>query len=251
MNKELQEVVDRVKLPAYFVMLLWIIHAFKSLIGQHWTRFGIFSQELDGLKGILFAPLIHADWLHLASNSLPFFITGSLMMLFYPLVAPRAFLMMYFFTGFMVWLFARTGVYHVGASGVVYAMVSFLFWSGIFRRSPKAIFLGLTILAIYGGMFEGILPKQPGVSWESHLLGGLVGIFVAYYFKSELEADEVPEKKWVHVPYEDRPFFLSRDVFDMTREERRLRDEALARQAWLEQQQALMGGEWNSSNTWD
>lgn len=248
MSKELQQIIDRVKLPATFVIFIWVLHLLKTITGQSWTQFGIYSQELDGIKGILFSPLIHGDWLHLASNSLPFFITGSMMMLFYPSVAPRAFVMMYFMTGFMVWLFARTGVYHIGASGVVYAMVSFLFWSGLFRRSPRAMFIALSILALYGGMFEGISPNQPGVSWESHLLGGLVGIFVAYYFKSDLEEDELPQKKWVTVPYDERPYFLARDTFEMTKEERRIREEELARQAWLEQQQ-LLYNQWNTNST--
>jgi membrane associated rhomboid family serine protease len=247
MNKDLQQLLDYIKLPAYFLLAIWAVHIIKTLTGNEWTEYGIYAQEVDGLKGILFAPLLHGDWLHLMANSLPFFVTGCMMMLFYPSVAPRAFVMMYFLTGFMVWLFARSFVYHIGASGVVYAMVSFLFWSGVFRRSPKAIFLALGMLTLYGGMFEGVLPKQPGVSWESHLFGGLVGIFVAYYFKDELEADELPQKKWAQIPYENRPFFLQRDIFDMTKEERRLREEELARQAWLEQQQQL--GQWNSSST--
>lgn len=250
MKKDLEDVISRIKWPTYFVAYLWVVHLFKILVGQEWVRLGIFSRETDGLIGIFFAPLIHSDFVHLASNSLPLFITGSLMMLFYPGVAPRAFTMMYFLTGFMVWLFARSGVYHIGASGVVYAMISFLFWSGIFRRSPKAIFLALTILVLYGGQFEGISPLQPGVSWESHLLGGLMGIFVAYYFKSELESDEIQEKRWNHIPYDQRPFFLPRDIFEITREERRVRDEELAHQAWL-QQQALLGGEWNRNTTWE
>jgi membrane associated rhomboid family serine protease len=250
MNKDLQQLLDRIRLPTIFLILIWVIHLLKFLSANDiaWTEYGIYTQELDGFKGIIFAPLIHADWIHLASNSLPFFVTGAFMMLFYPSVAARAFIMMYFLTGLMVWLFARTGVYHIGASGVVYAMVSFLFWSGIFRRSPKAIFLALGILSLYGGMFEGVLPKQPGVSWESHLFGGLVGIFVAYYFKTDLEEDELPQKKWAAIAYEDKPFFLPRDIFDMTKEERRLREEELARQAWLEQQQAQLA-QWNSTNT--
>ncbi len=251
MNKELQQLLQSLRLPTIFLVLIWVVHLLKFLSGNDvaWTEYGIYAQEWNGFKGILFAPLIHADWLHLASNSLPFFVTGAFMVLFYPGVAARAFVMLYFLTGLMVWLFARSYVYHIGASGVVYGMVSFLFWCGVFRRSPKAIFLALGILSLYGGMFEGILPKQPGVSWESHLYGGLVGIFVAYYFKNELEEDELPRKKWAQIPYENRPFFLPRDIFDMTKEERRLREEELARQAWLEQQQQI--GQWNSSSTGD
>lgn len=249
MSQDLQQLLDRIKPPAFMVTLLWAIHIIIALSGSDWTEYGIFSQAIDGIKGIFFGPLIHSGWQHLAANSLPLFITGSMMMLFYPSVAVRAYIMMYFLTGFSVWLFARTGVYHIGASGVVYAMVSFLFWSGIFRRSPRAVFLALGMLTLYGGMFEGILPNQRGVSWESHLFGGIVGIFVAYYFKEELEEEEIPKQKWNTLPHAERPYFLARDTFDMTKEERRRREEELAYQLWQQQQQQL--NQWNSSNTWD
>jgi hypothetical protein len=103
------------------------------------------------------------------------------------------------------------------------------------------------MLSLYGGMFMGVLPNQPGVSWESHLYGGLVGIFVAYYFKDELEGDELPQKKWKSIPHADRPYFLPRDTFEMTREERRRLEEEMMRQYWLEQQQ----NQWNSNRSSD
>ena len=251
MDKQLRDFIYSTLPAAIFVVLFWLIFGLQYFLSANWVSFGIYPRAIDGLWGIFTAPFIHADFTHLTSNTMPFLLTGALMMLFFPRVAKRAFVMLYFFTGLMVWIFARES-YHIGASGIVYAMVSFLFWSGIFRRSGKSIFLALTILVLYGSMFEGILPKQEHVSWESHLFGGLVGILVAYYFKNQLEDDEQQKSKWEHVPYAERPFFFNRDVFTYTKtqriamEEERRRAEEEAHQQYLYQQQL---NQWNSDHT--
>ena len=120
----------------------------------------------------------------------------------------------------MVWMFARN-VFHIGASGVVYGLVSFIFWNGIFRRSLQSIILALIVTILYSGYFAGILPNQEGISWESHLLGGIVGIFVAYYFKEELEADEKEKPaSWELEQESEKLPFLNPDSFEKTRQER-------------------------------
>ena len=110
-------------------------------------------------------------------------------------------------------------------AGVVYGLVSFIFWSGIFRRNIKSIVLALIILLLYSGMFLGVLPNQPGISWESHLIGGIVGILVAYLFRNTLEYDE-EEPSGKALLYEDAAesdgkFFLPHDTFERTKSERR------------------------------
>jgi membrane associated rhomboid family serine protease len=117
-----------------------------------------------------------------------------------------------------VWVFGRP-VYHIGASGVVYGLIAFIFWTGIFRRNIKSVILALIMLFMYSPMFAGILPNQPGVSWESHLLGGIAGILVAWLFKNEIEQDEEP----VESQLEDSgtEYFFNRDVFEKTLSERR------------------------------
>ena len=253
MNKDLRDFLYGILPAATFVTAFWLVFALQTLLHASWVDFGIYPRSTDGLWGIFTAPFIHADFTHLTSNTAPFLLTGALMMLYFPSVAKRAFVMLYFFTGLMVWMFARES-YHIGASGVVYAMVSFLFWSGVFRRSSKSIYLALTILLLYGSMFEGILPKQEHVSWESHLFGGLIGILVAYYFKNQLEADENQKSKWEHVPYAERPHFFARDAFDYTKaqriameEERRRAEEEAAYQRYLLEQQQF--NQWNSDHT--
>jgi membrane associated rhomboid family serine protease len=128
-------------------------------------------------------------------------------------------LMIYLLTGLAVWIFGRR-VFHIGASGVVYGLVSFVFWMGIFRRSLKSIILALIVTVLYSGYFLGILPNQEGISWESHLLGGIVGIFAAYWFKEQIEMDEEVQKaSWENEPL-DSKYFLERDIFDKTKLER-------------------------------
>ncbi|MEK7256482.1 MAG: rhomboid family intramembrane serine protease, partial [Bacteroidota bacterium] len=139
---------------------------------------------------------------------------------FYRRVGVRSMIMIYVLTGVAVWLFGRR-VYHIGASGVVYGLVSFVFWSGVFRRSLKSIILALIVTFLYSSYFLGILPNQDGISWESHLLGGLVGIFAAYWYKEEIELDEQKQApSWEAEQPPDAKYFLERDVFEKSKAER-------------------------------
>jgi len=136
-------------------------------------------------------------------------------------VAWASFIFIYLLTGAAVWLFGRS-VYHVGASGVVYGLVSFIFWSGVFRRNIKSIVLALIVTILYSGYLQGIIPFQEGISWESHLLGGLVGIFVAFLFKGIIENDEEATNPWQDESTDTQRYFPE-DVFDMTKEERKIK----------------------------
>ena len=219
------------------VAVLWVIHLFQVLSGLDLGWLGIYPHRVFGLKGIFFAPLIHADWGHLLSNTPPLFFLSLIILYFYRSVAVPALTMLYLLTGLTVWLFGRP-VFHIGASGVIYGMVAFVFWNGIFRRNLKSIALALIVMFYYGSMFAGILPGQQGISWESHLLGGLVGIFTSFWFRGNLEQDEAkPVYSWERE--EESPsdsYFLDRDTFDKTKEERRRDDDI---------------GQWFSSRTWD
>jgi membrane associated rhomboid family serine protease len=219
MEQHQKRILTSLRLPFQFVVLIWAVHFFQVITSTDFGSYGLFPREFFGLRGIVFAPLIHDDLRHLISNSAPIFLLAVMIMYFYRRVAVRSMLMIYLLTGVAVWLFGRR-VFHIGASGVVYGLVSFVFWTGIFRRSLKSIILALIVTFLYSGYFLGILPNQEGISWESHLLGGLVGIFTAYWYKEEIEADEQKEPPaWGNEP-ENQSFFLDRDVFEKTKEER-------------------------------
>ncbi len=226
-------------IPFWLIVLLWAIQAFQSLTGVSLGTYGVYPREVFGLRGILFSPLLHSGWSHLLANTPPLFVLTAMALFFYRRIAFRSFAMIYLLTGIAVWLFARDRAFHIGASGVVYGLVAFMFWNGIFRRNLKSIVLSLIIVFYYGGMFVGIVPGEKDVSWESHLLGGLVGIFAAFWYKGVDEPDEHrPLYSWEQEGESEQSHFLDRGTFDQTKEERK-------------REQEQQGGSWFSSGTWE
>lgn len=206
------------KTPLVLLVVLWAIQILQWSTGMDLGFLGIFPREIPGLKGVLFAPLIHGGFGHLLSNSIPFFVLASMTLFFYPRIAKTAFILIYILTGLAVWAFGRQ-VFHIGLSGVVYGLVAFIFWNGIFRHNLKSIALAAIVLFYYGSMLTGILPMEEDISWESHLLGGLSGIFVSFLFKNRLETDEAQAKPIIQEP--ETSYFLQRDTFEKTREQRK------------------------------
>lgn len=203
-------------------MIIWIVHIYKYSTGSTLRALGVYPREWDGFIGIFTSPLVHGSWGHLISNSIPLFVTTTLIHFFYKRVALSSFFLIYVLTGFSVWLFGRS-VYHIGASGVVYGLISFIFWTGVFRHNLKSIVLALIVIILYSGYLGGIVPNKEGVSWESHLLGGFVGILIAYVLKGLIEKDEIQEDPWADEALADAELFFAPGVFDMTKEERRLK----------------------------
>lgn len=220
MDENRQHIYRALKFAGVWVMIMWLVHIYKVVSGHSLSFLGIFPREMDGLIGIFTAPFVHGSWEHLFSNSLPLFMLSFLVVYFYPRIAMIAFTTIYIITGFLVWFLAAPA-YHIGASGVVYGLVAFVFWTGIFRRNIKSIVLGLSVLVLYSGYFMGIVPFKEGVSWESHLLGGITGILIAFLFKNSIEKDEEEKADpWQDEHLEASKYFLTRDTFDLTFEDR-------------------------------
>ena len=191
MRQSNYDIFQQLILPVSIVSLMWLVKIIEVVNDFKFTRWGILPREWDGILGIFTSPFIHKDWQHLMSNSIPMLMLTSMIMVFYKKVAIQSILIITTLTGIAVWLFAHGEVYHIGASGVIYGLVAFLAWTGIFRKNIKSIILSLIILAIYHGYFYGILPTGGIVSWESHLFGAISGIFVAFLFKDMKEEDEI------------------------------------------------------------
>lgn len=194
--------ITKLLTPLLFPVVLWVVHLLSLLFNEDLSKLGLLPRNLVGLLGIFTSPLIHADFSHLISNTIPLIILGWIIFSFYPKVSYMLFLFIYFVTGLLVWIFARQ-VFHIGASGVVYGFVSFLFFSGIFRRDNKSISLALVITFLYGGLVWGMIPGWKGISWESHLFGAITGLVAAYLFRKI----DPPSKKY---DWEDEP-----DDFDV------------------------------------
>ena len=171
--------------PGIFVFLMWIVKIIEILFEIDLTGLGIFPLEAKGLPGIFLSPFIHADFKHLFDNSLPLFFLATAVFYFYSEVAVKVFFWTYLLTGFFVWIAGREA-WHIGASGLVYGLASFLFFSGIIRRYFRLIALSLLIVFLYGSMVWGMLPDfYKNVSWESHMLGFFSGIILSVWLRNE------------------------------------------------------------------
>jgi len=168
---------------------MWLFFALEFLYGWKLSVFGIIPRTVPGLVGIFISPLIHGNIYHLISNTIPLLFLGSVMYFFYETRAPAVFFRAYFWTNLLVWLFARPDSIHIGASGLVYALAFFLIFFGIFYRDFRSLIITIIVFILYGGVFYGILPSDPHVSWESHLAGALVGISSAITLSRKVRGD--------------------------------------------------------------
>jgi len=173
-----------------FVALLWLIPLLGWGLGL--ADYGIRPRQWIGLPGILVAPLLHADFSHLIANSLPLVILGTAMFHVYPSAAFRVLPAVYIGPGIAVWLLARDGV-HVGASGLVYGLVSYIFVAGLIRRDRRAIATSMLVAFMYGSVAWGMLPINPRISWETHLAAAIIGAVMALLMRHR---DNPPRKRY-------------------------------------------------------
>lgn len=164
--------------PSRFIFSMWVVFSLEFFLEVSFGVFGIYPRKFTGLIGIFAAPFLHGSMAHIISNTLPLLFLGTALYFLYDRIAKKVFLQCFFLTGILVWIFGRAS-YHIGASGLIFGLASFLIFFGLFRRDFKSLLISLIIFAIYNGLFYGILPTQPNVSWESHLFGALVGIYLA------------------------------------------------------------------------
>jgi membrane associated rhomboid family serine protease len=175
------------------VASFWAIFIVSVITDVDFTPFGILPRHSEGIKGILFAPFIHGSFAHLISNTIPMLVLTTVIFWMYRKIAFRVLLLSILMGGLLVWIFGRSTTlntnhievltHHIGASGVIFALVGFLIASGIFRKKIKALMIAVAIFFLYGGIIWGVLPTQPGVSWEGHLFGFISGVVLAYIFK--------------------------------------------------------------------
>ncbi len=181
---EKKEFFRTLLIPFIFLFVMWAIKLIELQFDFSFIRFGVFPQTSKGLQGILFSPFIHKDFMHLLNNSYPILILGGLLFSIYKRIAFQIFIWLFFISGFWLWIIGRPS-FHIGASGIVYALASFLFVSGIIRKNPSLAAVSLVVTFLYGSLIWGIIPTKEIVSWEAHLSGFVAGILVAIFYKNE------------------------------------------------------------------
>jgi membrane associated rhomboid family serine protease len=164
-----------------FVALLYLIELVDTLAGNRLDAAGVQPREADGLDGILFAPVLHGGWAHLAANTVPLLVFGFLILLggIPRWVAVTA--VVWVVGGVGVWLTGGDHTVHIGASVLAFGWLVYLLVRGLFSHSVPQVLLGLVLLFMYGGVLVGVLPGQPGVSWQGHLFGAIGGVLAAWW----------------------------------------------------------------------
>src|SRR5690554_3180645 len=172
-----------IRFPLIFVMLMWIVFWVETRFGINFNRYGIYPRTAEGLIGIFTGPFIHGSLRHLFNNSVPLFVLCTALFYFYRNIRWQVFLYGFVLTGLATWIIGRPSL-HIGASGVVYMLVAFLFFKGIFSKQFQLTALALVVVFLYGGLLWYVFPIDPKISWEGHLSGFFVGLVFAFLFKS-------------------------------------------------------------------
>ncbi len=166
---------------AGFIALIWLVELIDWIIFDHsLDAYGIKPRSISGLKGIFFMPFLHANFGHVLANTVPFIILGALVMM----RRVRDFfiisLIIILVSGLGVWLFGGTGTVHIGASALVFGYLGFLLLRAYFEWSLTSIIIAVAVGLMYSGLIWGVLPVNPGISWQGHLFGFLGGVLAAY-----------------------------------------------------------------------
>ncbi|TSD93348.1 rhomboid family intramembrane serine protease [Skermania sp. ID1734] len=177
-----------------FTALLYLVEFIDGLTDHRLDHGGIEPRTVDGLWGILFAPVLHASWNHLAANTIPLLILGFLVLLSGVGRGIWATAIIWLIAGAGTWLTGGAHTVHLGASSLIFGWLTFLIVRGLFTRKLIQIFIGLAVLAFYGSLLWGVLPGNVGISWQGHLFGAIGGVIAAWIVSADARESRKKQK---------------------------------------------------------
>lgn len=180
------------KTALWFTALLWFILLVDTVFGLDLKHYGLRPRHLDGLIGIFTTPLLHGGAEHLFSNTLPLLISLTTLLYLYPKSGMRVIPIIWAGSAMLAWVVGRNSV-HIGASGLIYGMLAYVFVGGILRMDMRSVAVSVMVWFLYGSMIWGVLPIRPDMSWELHLAGAIVGVTVAIIYR---RWDVMPVKRY-------------------------------------------------------
>lgn len=207
MTIEKKKFVFSLIVPTSIVLVMWVVKLIEVGFDIRFVNYGTYPLDIKGLVGILLMPFIHGSWDHLIANTVPFFVMGTALFYFYRSISFRVLIGIWLLSGIWVWFGGRPS-WHIGASGIIYGLSSFIFVSGIIRSDSRLAALALIVTFLYGsliwGVFPEFFPKEKNISWEGHLGGAIAGLIMAIYYRNsgptpkqyswELEAEPEDEE---------------------------------------------------------
>lgn len=186
--------------PMVFVFVMWIVYWFEISFGYNFNKWGVYPLTISGLKGIVFSPFIHGDSKHLFNNTIPMIVLLAALLFFYKPIANKVLIIGWLGSGMLTWLVARSS-YHIGASGLIYMLVSFIFFSGILRKHFRLIALSLAVIFLYGSLAWYLFPIVENMSFEGHASGFVMGLLLAFVFRKKGPQQE--EKVWEQTEFDE------------------------------------------------
>ncbi|HEX8268511.1 MAG TPA: rhomboid family intramembrane serine protease [Flavobacterium sp.] len=200
MNDDFKFSPSVILLPFFSVLLLWVIFWAEVKFHFNFAQYGIYPRTPEGLRGIVLSPFIHGNLEHLYNNSIPLLILVAALRYFYREQSMKVLGYGILLSGFLTWVIGRES-HHIGASGLIYVLVSFIFIKGIMTKYYRLVALSLTIIMIYGGMVWYVFPDvEVGISWEGHLAGLITGFAFAVVFKTP-EYQKLIKYEWEQPDY--------------------------------------------------
>ncbi len=188
-NYLVKQIYQSTFFPVLFLIAIWTVFLFQSTSDYNFIKWGVLPREVAGLPGIFTSVFIHGDIGHIASNSIPLLVLGCMLFYFYKKIAKPVFIWLWLVSGIWLWIGGRNSeshaTYHIGASSLIYAFASFLFFSGVFRRHLRLMVVSALVVFLYGSIMWGIFPIKTEISWEGHLFGTIAGILVAFNYRKE------------------------------------------------------------------
>ena len=199
-----------VLLPFLFILLIWLVYWSEIRFGYRFNEYGVYPRTVKGLRGILLSPFIHGSLNHLWNNTIPLFLLSVSVIYFYRSQRWTIFLIGWLGSGILTWIIGREAN-HIGASGFIFVLMSFIFFKGIITGYYRFVALSLIIMFLYGGMLWYLFPIEPYVSWEGHLGGFTTGLLLAIFLPVVYSKDTYEWEKDEFVP-EDDPFMRHFDA---------------------------------------
>ena len=184
MKPDVKNIISSFIPGTIFIGLLSLIKYYEVSQQVSFSTYGVFPRSLDEITGILTFPLIHKDYDHLFSNAVPLFVLLGMLNYFYKEMAVKVFFFLWLIGGAWLWIGGRPS-FHIGASGLVYGLASFIFFSGIWRKWRSMLAVSMIVVFLYGSMIWGIFPWFKETSWEGHLFGGLAGLLLSWLYRKE------------------------------------------------------------------
>lgn len=205
MEKHFKFTNSVIGLPLFFVVLLWFVFWLQIRFDIDFVENGIYPRTFSGLQGVFFSPFIHADIEHLYNNSIPLLILLTALQFFYAEQSIKVIVYGILISGCITWSIGREN-YHIGASGLIYVLFSFVFFKGILTKYNRLVALSLAVIVVYGGLVWYVFPSpesigNKSISWEGHLGGLLAGFFLSLVYKTP-EYKKVIKYDWEHPDFD-------------------------------------------------